>query len=300
MKKLIVISMVLVLMALLMFPAAYGSTLKITLIPDKKLANVNLNSESELLFTYPNGSFVSKLLNGTSTNISFSETFNHPSDQAIAFMEGYLKSRYHNVTVDNMTVVFNLTEKANNTVLKITKNVYIDLWLTGIFNKTKSETKANLSWRAFEIRGDFEIDGHDINDFGSYLGSIEMFSNFMDRINNKSTINFTALSTPLDKWNRTYDASTNTTTFYYNSSMNVLLSMSINGTENNNYYNYTLKILYDPSSTITVPGYATATNNSIEIMPTAPSTTNMLLIGVVAVVAVVVVVGGIALVLRKK
>ncbi len=299
MRKIIVISIVVVLSALLMFPAAYGSTLKITLIPDKKLANVNLESESELLLTYPNGSFVSKSLNGTSTNIAFTETFNHPSDQAIAFMEGYLKSRYHNITVDNMTVIFNLTEKANNTVLKITKNVSIDLWLTGIFNKTKSETKANLSWRAFEVRGEFEINGHDINGFGSYLGSIGMFLTFMDRIDNKSTINFTALATPLYKWNKIYDPSTNTTTFYYNSSMNVLLSMSINGTGTDNN-NYTLKILYDPSSTITVPGYATATNNSIDIMPTAPSTTNILLIGIVAVVAVVVVVGGIALVLRKK
>ncbi|MDP8011861.1 MAG: hypothetical protein ACP5F1_05425 [Thermoplasmata archaeon] len=298
MKKIIVLSATVLVILSLMVPVTYGSTLKISLYPEKKLANVNLESESELIFTYPNGSFASKMLNGSSENISFSETFNHPSDHAIAFIEGYLKSRYHNVTVDNMTVIFNLTENANNTELKIYKNLSLDLWLSGIFNKTKSETKVNLSWRSFEIKGSFDINGHDVNNFGSYLGSIGMFTGLMDRLNNKSTINFTMLKVPLSKWNRTYDSSTNTTTFYYNSSLNELLSISVNGTGMFNG-TYTLKLLYDPSSTISVPGYATASNNTITILPSAPNTFDMLII-IVAVVAVVVIIAGIALAIRKR
>ncbi|MGC8662790.1 MAG: hypothetical protein ACP5SF_01385 [Thermoplasmata archaeon] len=301
MRKIIALSAILVVVLSLMIPAAYGSTLKITLYPNKNLANVNLESESKLIFTYPNGSSISDQLKGTYVNESFSETFNHPSDHAIAFMEGYLKSRYHNVTVNNMTVIFNLTKKANYTTMIIYKNLSINLWLTGIFNKTKSETKVNMSWRAFEVKDSFYINGYDINHFGYYLGSMGMLSHMMNRINNQSTINFTSLSTALKTWNRTYDSATNTTTFYYNSSLNVLLSLKVNSTGFQNSGNYTLKILYDPSSTITVPGYATATNNSINILPMAPATssTNFILIGII-VAAVVIVVAGIAISIRKK
>ncbi|MEM4162468.1 MAG: hypothetical protein QXO31_05190, partial [Thermoplasmata archaeon] len=61
---------------------------------------------------------------------------------------------------------------------------------------------------------------------------------------------------------------------------------------------YTLKIAYDPASTITVPGYATASGDTIIISPTAPSNTLPLIIA--AVVVLVVVVGALAFFIKKK
>jgi hypothetical protein len=113
-------------------------------------------------------------------------------------------------------------------------------------------------------------------------------------MSNVSTLNFTMLSKSLSSWQRTYDPTTNTTTFYYNASKYVLFYANWSILNNN----YTLKIVYDPSSTITTPGYATASGDTIVISPTAPSNTLPLIIG--AVVAVIIVVGALAFFLRKR
>lgn len=310
MKNVLAIGIVAIFLLSLAVPAVTASYINVTIYPDKSLANVKLNSETSLIFTYPSGSFASKELNGTSGTLSFTENFTNPSDHAISFMEGWLKSRYHNISVENMSLAFNLVLHGNETALVITKLLTMNLWVTGIFNKTKSETKVNVSWRSFEVKGNFKVshDGtdYDLNDMEDYLPGFlsSYFMDHMNGMNNVSTLNYTMFSKSLSSWQRTYDPSTNTTTFYYNASKYVLFNANwtisgnmmpgMNGT-------YTLKIVYDPQSTITTQGYATATGDSIEIMPTSPqSSTNLLLIGIIAVVAVAVVAGGIALVLRKK
>jgi len=175
--------------------------------------------------------------------------------------------------------------------------------VTGIFNKTKGETKVNLSWRAFEVKGSFnvshdnqEFDLNDMkNDIEEHLPDFyNHFNEKMSGIGTVSTLNYTMFSKSLSSWQRTYDPTTNTTTFYYNASKYVLFYA--NGSISNS--NYTLKIVYDPSSTITTPGYATASGDTIVISPTAPSNTLPLIIG--AVVAVIIVVGALAFFLRKR
>lgn len=310
MKNVLAIGIVAIFLLSLAIPAATASYINVTIYPDKGLANVKLNSESSLVFTYPAGGLVSNKLNGTSVSYSFTENFTNPSDKAISFMEGWLKSRYHNISVENMSLAFNLILHGNETTLVVTKLLTLNLWVTGIFNKTKSETKVNVSWRAFEVKGSFKVshDGtdYDLNDMEDYLPEF-ISSDFMEHMsgmNNVSTLNYTMFSKSLSSWQRTYDPSTNTTTFYYNASKYVLFNANwtisgnmmpgMNGT-------YTLKIVYDPQSTITTQGYATATGDTIEIMPTSQqSSTNIMIIGIIAVVAVAVVAGGIALVLRKK
>jgi hypothetical protein len=309
MKNLLVVGIVSIFLLSLAVPAATASYLNVTIYPDKGLANVKLNSEASLIFTYPAGGAISKKLNGTTISYSFTENFTNPSDWAISFMEGWLKSRYHNVSVDNMSVTFNLVSHVNSTTLVITKLVTINLWVSGIFNKTKSETKVNLSWRAFEVKGSFKIshngEEYDLNEMGEYFFGMGMISNYQnDKLNemsNVSTLNFTMLSKSLSSWQRTYDPTTNTTTFYYNASKYVLFYA--NWSISNSIYtglngNYTLKIVYDPSSTITTPGYATASGDTIVISPTAPSNMLPLIIG--AVVAVIIVVGALAFFLRKR
>lgn len=303
MKNLLVVGIVTIFLLSLAVPAATASYLNVTIYPDKGLAHVKLNSEASLIFTYPSGGVVSQALNGKSLTISFSENFTNPSDWAISFMESWLKSRYHNISVDNMSLNFNLVAHGNATTLVITKLLTIDLWVTGVFNKTKSETKVNMSWRAFEVKGSFKIshDGsdYDLNDMDEYMPFMSDFGEHMTGMSNVSTLNYTMFSKSLSTWQRTYDPNTNTTTFYYNASKYVLFNANwtISGMDGLNG-SYTLKIVYDPSSTITTPGYATASGDTIVISPTAPSSALPLIIG--AVVAVIIVVGSLAYFLRKR
>ncbi|MGC8688924.1 MAG: hypothetical protein ACP5UG_02640 [Thermoplasmata archaeon] len=307
MKNLLAIGIVSIFLLSLAVPAATASYLNVTIYPDKGLANVKLNSEASLVFTYPAGGLISQKLNGTTLSYSFSENFTHPSDWAISFMESWLKSRYHNISVENMSLTFNLVMHANTTALVVTKFLTLNLWVTGIFNKTKSETKVNVSWRAFEVKGSFKVshDGQDfdLNDMEDYLPGF-LFNDFSEKMSgmgNVSTLNYTMFSKSLSSWQRTYDPNTNTTTFYYNASKYILFNAEwkisnsfmtgLNG-------NYSLKIEYDPSSTITTPGYATASGDTIVISPTAPSSTLPLIIG--AAVAVIIVIGALAFFLRKR
>ncbi|MEM3335221.1 MAG: hypothetical protein QXY47_04220 [Thermoplasmata archaeon] len=313
MKNAIVLVLVSVFLISLVAPAATGSYLNVTIYPDKGLANIKLNSDASLIFTYPANGTVSKTLNGTSYTKSFSLNFTHPSDWAISFMEGWLKSRYHNISVENMSIIYNVVLNANKTTLVLTKLVTINLWVTGIFNKTKSETKVNMSWRAFEVKGNFKL-SYENEDFDLNLmeGPWEnmwmfqnqfqnQFQNKYEEMNNVSTLNYTMFAKSLSTWQRTYNPTTNTTTFYYNASKYLLFNAiwtinysylpGLNGT-------YTLKIVYDPASTITVPGYATASGDTIIISPTAPSNTLPLIIA--AVVVLVVVVGALAFFIKKK
>ncbi|MEM3227194.1 MAG: hypothetical protein QXT62_03065, partial [Thermoplasmata archaeon] len=63
---------------------------------------------------------------------------------------------------------------------------------------------------------------------------------------------------------------------------------------------YTLNMSYDPSATIVVPGYATASGNNLIITPTAPATTfPYLLVGIAAIVVIVIVLSA-ALIMRRK
>ncbi len=274
--------LVVTIMALVAFiPLSHASYLNIYLYPDKKMAHISLNSVAVLVFTYPNGSLES--LVNTSYNVSFSLTYNNPSDWAIKFMEGYIKSRYHNVSISNMTIKFSLIEHANSTVMTIYKNTSIDLWLTGIFNKTNNGTKIDMAWRSINIKGHFDVsynnEEYDLNDiFSDMNDKLSFIFKFINNIE-IDTINFSALSKPLSEWNKIYNPSTNTTIFYYNASSYLLLNATLN--------DYSLKIIYDPSSTIVTPGYAIATNNSIVVYSNSPVNYMNYIYVAVAVIAVI-------------
>ncbi|MGC8610190.1 MAG: hypothetical protein ACP5LM_02420 [Thermoplasmata archaeon] len=264
MKKIFAYLVVMILGLVAFIPLSHASYLNIYLYPDKKMAHISLNSVAVLVFTYPNGSLES-LIN-TSYNVSFSLTFNKPSDWAIKFMEGYIKSIYHNVSISNMTIKFSLIEHANSTVMIIYKNTSIDLWLTGIFNKTSNGTEIDMAWRSINIKGHFDVsynnEEYDLNDILSDMNDKSSFIFKFINNNEIDTINFSALSKPLSQWNKIYNPSTNTTIFYYNASSYLLLNATLN--------DYSLKIIYDPSSTIVTPGYAIATNNSILVYSNSP------------------------------
>ncbi len=302
-----IISMV--VLALITSPLlANASTLNVYVEPSLSQAKLVATTTSDLLFTYPSSSRVSNLLNGFTYSVQLSAN-NVPSDsQAFHQFEAELRAAYYNITLENMSVSYQLYSSANQTTLNVTKIVTITAWATGIFNKTKSHVEANFAWKNFQVKGPWQLNFNgryvDVNTVGqgmlypigqqSVLPSLLLTFFTSQAILSTSTINFSQLNTPLSEWSRTYNAATNTTTFSKSVSGNFLLnaSVAVNGEQ------YALKVYQDPSSTITVSGYAIAQGNTL-VIESAPILSGPDLAGIIAVAIVIIVVITVVLLRRR-
>lgn len=290
-------------------PLASASSLTVHVYPNQNKAEVTAVSDTKIVFTYPNNSTVSNWLMQNVQNESYTMYVNISYGQSpIAFFEGFLRSHYANISVDNMSVALHLNLVRNSTQLVINKNMNIVIWVSGIFNKSKNGTTiANMSWRDFAVNGQFEVNYHgtnmDINEVGGVMPNMgylmytsnteySKYSDFADR----ATINYSSLSAPLTHWNRVYSSSLNSTdfTYIYNRTISYNASFSING------QNYTLNMSYDPSASIVVPGYATASDNNLIISSTAPNTAFPYLLAGIAAVVVIVIVLAAAMLIRSR
>ena len=169
----------------------------------------------------------------------------------------------------------------NSTTLVVTRETNITAWVTGVFNTTNGKVMANLEWKAFVIRGSFEVplDGHnfDLNMLGSAvllpLGDNGIASSFLtnsfgrENIWSRPTIDYSSLNSPLTNWTKVYNPSTNITTF----SKNVNTQANYSSTVSFGGQKYALSMSYDPSSTVSVVGYASPSGNSLTIESSPPS-----------------------------
>jgi hypothetical protein len=301
--SLVVMALVLTSLAL---PVVSGSTLTVYVYPSKNQAEINAVSDTKIIFTYPNNSTVSNRLNGL--NYSYSMSLNYTgSVYPLKIFERFLRNHFSNVTLENLSIIVNLKALANSTTLIITKNMTLTLWLSGIFNKTKNTTVANMSWKDFAVTGSFNVsyqgNSCDLNEVGGSIGIMRGLSEQMlwymfleNPILTRATIDYSYLKAPLNEWTKTYDSATNTTSFTYVYTKNI----SYNATVDINGAVYTLKMTYDPSATIIVPGHATASGDNLIITPTATTYAfPYLLIGVAAAVVVVIALCA-AMMLRRK
>lgn len=266
-----------VLVALLLatsLPIVSASTVNIDLNPTTGVAKVTGISTSTIVFTYPANSTISRFLNGSNYSMQASGTSSH-GDAPVSDFQDALRNYTNDVTVQNLTTSLSTTATANTTAMVITRQTNITGYVSGVFNVTNGTVTANLGWKAFVIRGPFivPLDGHDydLNTLGSAammpMGENGIASSFLSgsfghqNIWSRSTIDFSSLNTPLNNWTRVYDASTNTTTFtkIVNTMANYSSSVSFNG------QNYSLSMTYDPSSTISVDGYASPSGNTLVI-----------------------------------
>ena len=257
-------------------PLASASTVNITLNPTSGLAQVASMSNTVLVFRYPSNSSVSNYLNGFNYSQQLSGFVPRGTVAAEDF-QNVLRGYSSGVSVQNMSVSLNMNANANTTALVITRNVVINTWVSGVFNGTGHNVTADLRWKAFVVKGSFNVplDGHDVdlNMMGSAmlqpLGNDQFASGFLghafgeDSVWSKPTIDFSALNSPLTNWTRNYDSSTNTTTFTKNISAqaNYSASVSVNG------QTYSISMTQDPSSTIKVLGYAVPSGDSLTFQP---------------------------------
>ena len=289
-KRGTLLSALIALLLAISIPVVSASTVNIALNPTTGVAKVIGISTTTIIFTYPANSSVSNFLKGYSYSTQAAGNIAAGQSSADDFQSA-LRNYTQSISVENMSVSFNTKAIANSTALVITKETNITAWVTGVFNETNGKVMADLQWKAFVIRGSFDVplDGHnfDLNTLGSAvvepLGGDGFASSFLvnsfggDDLWSHPTIDFSALNSPLTNWTRVYDSSTNTTTFTKNINThdNFSSSYSFNG------QTYSLLMTYDPSSTVSVLGYASPFGNSliIESPPSlAPTTISALII----------------------
>ena len=257
-------------------PAAYASTINITLNPKTNTANINASSTTDLILTYPANSTLSHQLNGTDTSVKFKGSFDSDSDATNA-IQASIEQANHDIRVVSANFTYTLTAKGNTTAFALTKQINITALVTGVFVVHNGTVQANMGWKAFAIRGQLLLDlqSHvvDVNEVGSafsmqlvgkpnVLGAVlRMFGG--DDLWHASTIDYSSLNSPLSTWTSHYDSSTNTTT--YTKTINT--ESSLDATYTVNGQTYTLSVKSDPSAQIAVQGYAVASGDSLTLQP---------------------------------
>jgi hypothetical protein len=263
-------------------PAAYASTLSVTINPSTKVADLKSSSTTSIILTYPAGSSLSKQLNGYNSSLSLSGSFSGTSDP-VHMLQGNFQERdnhegfHDNVSIQNMTVTYSLNGKGNATALVLKKETDISATVSGIFTVVNGTVHIGLGWRAFSIPGamTLNLENHDIdvNLVGSAISEqlsdrpalgnlfLGMFGNY--GLWHNPTLNYSALNAPLSTWTKNYDSVTNTTTF----SKTITGNSNLHVSADYNGQNYSLSVISDPSATIATEGYANVSGDSLVIQP---------------------------------
>jgi len=257
-------------------PAAYASTINITLDPKTNTANINASSTTDLILTYPANTTLSHQLNGTDTSVTLKGSFDRDSDATNA-IQASIEQSNHDIRVVSANFTYTLTAKGNTTTFVLAKQINITALVTGVFVVHNGTVQANLGWKAFTIKGQLLLDlqSHvvDVNEVGSafsmqlvgkpyVMGAVlGMFGG--DGLWHASTIDYSSLNSPLSTWTSHYDSSTNTTT--YTKTINTESSLDAKYTVNGQ--TFTLSVRSDPSAQIAVQGYAVASGDSLTLQP---------------------------------
>ena len=303
-----VIIFVLISTAMLVAPiAANAATVTVTAYPTQNVSNLVINDTVSVIFTYPANSFISRQLSGLNYSMQLSAINIPKNSGAFESFQNALRQGNSSITLLNMSITESKSLVANATALIIKRSTIINAWVSGIFNKTPSgRIMGNFGWKSFKVdsRLDVDFNGHseDINFIGNSFfapmgGKLLIMSLLMsdqlEALSHISTINFSAFNTPLSQWTRTYNPSTNMTSFTKSVPVETLFTASLS--VNNN--TYSIRAVSDPSYTLNVQGYAVANGNTLIL--TSPPQTNYTEYAAVVVI-VVIAVAGAAIYLRKR
>ncbi|MEM0138123.1 MAG: hypothetical protein QW100_00135 [Thermoplasmatales archaeon] len=304
--------------AAVLIPTASASVIHATVNENKNMATINASSNYKLFYTYPNDSEQSQLLAGTGIWFNGTAFIN---SSGMLDLQKYVRNGNGDYTgklngnesngsgsderpganstianntsqpqlhVVNASIIYQLHIRGTNTNLTVYRNLTLNIVITNVTKHVGNRTVIDMSWRAFEVQGEFMTSLHgilnfdsqkkmldyntDINELGnlameddSHLFSLnQVLGNSFDL--NRNTINFNVFSVPLTQWVSHYNANTNTTFFYYNMSNELLY----NSTENLNGMNYTLKVIQDPSATLAILGNVKPISaNELTVVPTS-------------------------------
>lgn len=237
---------------LIIAPISNAASVSVYLYPDQNSASVNAFVNSTLEIEVSRSDILlSSLISGVgaimSGNISINASYSH-GNQTFLDLNSSIASRDNAAKLESLNASFTNTVEnrtsQSSEILYANSSLYLSFMVSGIF----TNGTANLSWRSMYIGSGISIESHSAG-IASVNGSMV------------SLLNFSAFQVSLEKWSRSYDISSNVTTFTFNAGTTQNYSWSAY----NRMVNLSLKV--DPSFLISTPGYAIASNNSISIEP---------------------------------
>lgn len=293
----------LAILAISTVPTAFASTLTVNLNPATKTAQVTMDSYTNIILTYPNGSMMSNYLKGANSSISLKGNY-AGGDQGAQILQGSFHDddQESNAVVKNMSVDFSYSAKGNATALVIHKQTNITATLTGVFRVVNGSVTADLKWRSFVVRSALNLNIGDHTEDINYVGPVTedslsghaIAADFLlhmfggSAIWNTPTLNYSQLSAPLTTWTKNYDSSTNTTTY----SKTITGTSTFTSSADINGQKYSFSAVSDPSAVVSMKGYASASGDSLTFGPAPPMSAVSVLL--VAAAAGVIVVAGVA------
>ena len=284
-------------------PSAFASTLTVNLNPATKTAQVTMDSYTNIILTYPNGSQMSNYLKGVNSSISLKGNF-AGGDEGVQVLQGSFHDddQESHAVVKNMSVSFSYSAKGNATALVLHKQTNITATVGGVFSVVNGSVTADLKWRSFVVRSALNLNLGDHTEDVNYVGPttedslgghalaaaflLHMFGG--SEIWNTPTLNYSQLSSPLSTWTKNFDSSTNTTTF----SKTITGTSTFTSSADINGQKYTFSAVSDPSAVVSMKGYATASGDSLTVTQAPPMSALPTLL--VAAAAGIVVVAGVA------
>lgn len=268
--------LVAVLLLVLTAPLVGASTMNVHVLPGFRQTELTVVSSVNLTMSYPQGSFMSAAMGTANFTLNVSAQSIPMGSPGFLMFEASLRAHDPNVSLENMSVDLMVRSYGNSTYFVFSKTVTITAWLGGVFNQSGGQLSGNFEWKGFVVTGDMPVGFNgrtlDVNSLGSMIGMSHLqglmgLALVPSRYSGYSTINFSMFGIPMNEWDRVYYASENTTVFTHKAAVYTLLSLN----ETVNGESYSLKVMSDPSSTISIPGYAEAHGNYIVVVNTAPS-----------------------------
>lgn len=290
-------------------PSAFASTLTVNLNPTTQMAKVTMNSFTNIVLTYPNGSQLSSYLKGVNSSVKLNGNYAFGSDGVQTLQSSFNDDdEGGSATIKNMSVSFSYVAKGNTTALTISKQTNITAWVSGVFKVVNGSVTADLKWRSFVVVSALNLNFGSSSEEVNYAGGVAQESlathaiaaSFLvnmfggSEIWHRPTLNYSELNSPLSTWTKNYDSGTNTTTF----SKTISGTSTFTSSADFNGQKYTFSAISDPSAVIAMQGYASASGDSLTL-GTAPASTSPLLLAT-AVAALVVIAGVAYLVLKAR
>ncbi|WP_449463400.1 hypothetical protein PQ610_03180 [Tardisphaera miroshnichenkoae] len=292
-KPVAMLSVVLLLIASIGYPVL-GATVNAVVYPKKNVAKVTYTVVRSFNLTYSANTAHSRAFNGKSGS---EQITSQGGPREAGPLLASIREQDPNASLINYTLIYTSTYKVTESYAEDIENLTLTVYIANVTQLNSSRLVVNANWRAFAIRGDWDVMSHGLPfNVNTRVPSFPMPSGFLGSImmdeglhigEVKALLDFSEFNQPLTQWNYHYNPLTGITTFTkdYPTNESVLLKATING------QTYTLSYKEDPSAEIQVYGYAVPHGNYLEIVA-APATVYApyASVGVVAVAAVAVVV----------
>lgn len=279
------------LAATALIPASHASNITVVLNPNDNTATMNAYINSSLSISANSTSFIGELIANniisgiTAGNLTINQTSQNRGSPAFEILNSSISSIDPGAQLDSLAMSYKRTVNNATAGDEVTfysnTSLKIALVVSGVFHNNS----ANLSWRSFSTNQSITLNGTDVSQVNFNRSNIPTLISI-------NTVDMHVFAKSLDQWNRSYDPTSNVTTFSLNAGNTIYVSYG-NKTQPGGF---NLTYVLDPSFSISIPGYATASADSLTI-GNPPSTNPAVYYGMGAIFLAIVL---IPMILRRR